>query len=61
MRVRVSGRDQKELVDFMKDLEKLQNFEVTYASELRDSTRTNNPKYRNSKEIMQYVDIKRKS
>ncbi|WP_368504247.1 DUF3970 family protein [Alkalihalophilus sp. As8PL] len=61
MRVRLSGRDQQELIDFVKELETLQNFEITYASELRDSTRTNNPKYQNSKEIMQYVDIKKKA
>ncbi|MDV2683736.1 DUF3970 family protein [Alkalihalophilus lindianensis] len=61
MRVRLSGRDQQELIDFVKELETLQNFEITYASELRDSTRTNNPKYQKSKEIMQYVDIKKKA
>jgi hypothetical protein len=61
MRVRLSGRDQQELIDFVKELETLPNFEITYASELRDSTRTNNPKYQNSKEIMQYVDIKKKA
>ncbi len=60
MRVRINGKDEEELIQFLKELEKLSSFQVTYASEIRDSTRSNNPKYKNSKELIQYLDVKRK-
>ncbi|WP_100372928.1 DUF3970 family protein [Bacillus sp. FJAT-45037] len=60
MRVRISGRDQQELDAFVKSLETLADYQVTYTSDVRDSKRTNNPKYRTSKELIQYLDVQKK-
>ncbi|WP_017727604.1 DUF3970 family protein [Halalkalibacterium ligniniphilum] len=59
MRVRVMGRDQEELLRFMEDLKKLPGYEVTYHSDARDSTKTNNPKYQRSKDAIIYADVRK--
>ena len=60
MRVRINARDEQELAQFVREVEQLPSYEITYASDIRDSTRSNNPKYKNSKELTQYLDVKRK-
>ncbi|TWI59210.1 DUF3970 family protein [Halalkalibacter nanhaiisediminis] len=59
MRVRINPRDEQELALIRKRGETITFLRITNVSDIRDSTRSNNPKYKNSKELTRYLDVKK--